>query len=99
MLMMMMMTVRMMMSLPTLVPFRTGENSNEVTFIKLLGQGLGIVVKELTVLLWKQSQERHLTICEVVLLWGPEIVRVKGAQKREIYKGYREGRMGQVFIN
>lgn len=41
--------------------FRTDESSNEVIFIKLLEQGLGISVKGLTVLLWKESQERDLT--------------------------------------
>ena len=41
----------MMMMMPTSGLFRTEESSNEVIFIKLLGQGLGIAVKKPAVLL------------------------------------------------
>lgn len=77
--------------LPTLGPFRNDESSKEIIFIKLLEQELGISVKGLTVLLWKESQERDLTICEVILLLGPEIVRTEDAQRREIH-----GAIGKV---
>lgn len=81
--MMMMMVVVML--LLTLGPFRTEESSNEVIFIKFLDQGLGISVKGALCFVEEESQERDLTICEVVLLWGPEIVRTEETQRGEIY--------------
>lgn len=45
-----------------------------------------MAVKELTALLQKQNQWKDLTICDVVLLWGPETVRDRDTRWNEIHK-------------
>lgn len=75
--------------------------SNDVTFMKPLGaeggdgsQGVHCLVIEV-----RPRRPRDLTICEVVSVWGPEIVRAKKLRQERSIGATRGGRVGHILMN